>query len=83
MDLSQHYFVLLGAGSAMGPLPLLLALGANVYAVDIDRPGVWSKLIGMARASSGEFTFPVRASKLKGRKLADMSDAELAEVSLH
>jgi hypothetical protein len=30
LDLSNHYFVLLGAGSAMGPLPLLLALGANV-----------------------------------------------------
>lgn len=81
LDLSRHYFVLLGAGSAMGPLPLLLAMGANVYAVDIDRPGVWKRLIKMARESSGEFTFPIRASKLKGKAPKDMTDDELAEVA--
>lgn len=81
LDLSNHYFVLLGAGSAMGPLPLLLALGANVYAVDIDRPGVWKGLLAKARAASGSFTFPVRASKVQGRDLTKLSDDELAEVA--
>jgi len=83
LDLSDHYFVLLGAGSAMGPLPLLLSLGANVIAVDIDRKPVWSKLIAMARASSGDFTFPVRSAKLDGinKKTSDMSDDELASVA--
>ena len=42
LDLSQRFFVLLGAGSAMGPLQVLLALGANVIAVDLDRKGIWS-----------------------------------------
>jgi len=30
VDLSDRYFVLLGAGSAMGPYSALLALGANI-----------------------------------------------------
>jgi hypothetical protein len=35
IDLSSHWFVLLGANSAMGPLPFLLAHGANIVAVDV------------------------------------------------
>ena len=34
-DLASTYFVLIGAGSAMGPFSQLLELGANVVAVDI------------------------------------------------
>ena len=82
LDLSKHYFVLLGAGSAMGPLQLLLSLGANIYAVDIDRQGTWERLINLAKASRGEFTFPIKKSKLKGRKpSASWSTEELAAVA--
>merc|ERR1712167_252409 len=35
LDLSDRYFVLLGAASAMGPVLVLLALGANVIACDL------------------------------------------------
>ena len=35
IDLRNHWFVLLGAGAAMGPLPILLAHGANIVAVDV------------------------------------------------
>ncbi|MGK3733579.1 MAG: hypothetical protein ACI90V_000415 [Bacillariaceae sp.] len=59
-DLSDKYFVLLGAGSAMGPLLVLLALGANVIAVDLDRPMIWKRLIGLAKKSSGTITFPLK-----------------------
>lgn len=59
-DLSDKYFVLLGAGSAMGPLHVLLALGANVIAVDLDRPFIWKRLIGLAKKSSGTMTFPLK-----------------------
>jgi len=58
--LSDKYFVLLGAGSAMGPLLVLLALGANVIAVDLDRPNIWKRLIGLAKKSSGTITFPLK-----------------------
>jgi len=52
--------VLLGAGSAMGPLLVLLSLGANVIAVDLDRPAIWKRLIGLARDSPGTITFPLK-----------------------
>lgn len=57
---SDRYFVLLGAGSAMGPLLVLLSIGANVIAVDLDRPFIWKRLIGLARDSMGTLTFPVK-----------------------
>jgi hypothetical protein len=59
-DLSDLYFVMLGAGSAMGPYPLLLALGANVIAVDLDRAGIWSRLLSIARDSPGSLYFPLK-----------------------
>jgi len=59
IDLSDRYFVLLGAGSAMGPFLVLMALGANVIAVDLDRDFIWKRLISIARASPGTITFPV------------------------
>ncbi|CAM9587436.1 unnamed protein product [Chrysoparadoxa australica] len=58
-DLSDKYFVLLGAGSAMGPLLFLMELGANVVAVDLDRPGIWKRLLGIAKDSCGTMTFPL------------------------
>jgi len=60
LDLSDQYFVLLGAGSAMGPLQVLLALGANVIAVDLDRPMIWKRLLGLAKDSCGTMIFPLK-----------------------
>uniref|UniRef100_A0A6T8JQH9 very-long-chain (3R)-3-hydroxyacyl-CoA dehydratase n=1 Tax=Proboscia inermis TaxID=420281 RepID=A0A6T8JQH9_9STRA len=60
LDLRDKYFVLLGAGSAMGPFLVLMALGANVVAIDLDRPHVWKRLINIARESSGSITFPMK-----------------------
>jgi len=59
-DVQNRYFVLLGAGSAMGPLLVLMAAGANVIAIDLDRPQIWKRLIGIARESSGTMTFPMK-----------------------
>jgi len=72
LDLSDRYFVLLGAGSAMGPFLVLMALGANVIAVDLDRPGIWKRLITIAKGSSGSITFP-----LKKEQSAIASDDDL------
>ena len=58
--LKDRYFVLLGAGSAMGPFLVLMALGANVVAIDLDRPGIWKRLIEIARKSAGSLTFPLQ-----------------------
>jgi len=64
-DLSDKHFVLLGAGSAMGPLLVLLALGANVIALDLDRAPIWERLIRIARESSGTLTFPLKKPQSK------------------
>eukprot|EP01114_Cavostelium_apophysatum_P017977 TRINITY_DN545_c0_g1_i1.p1 TRINITY_DN545_c0_g1~~TRINITY_DN545_c0_g1_i1.p1 ORF type:complete len:531 (+),score=139.84 TRINITY_DN545_c0_g1_i1:67-1659(+) len=59
-DLSDRYFVILGAGSAMGPFLVLMALGANIIAVDLDRAPIWKRLISIAEQSSGTITFPLK-----------------------
>jgi hypothetical protein len=64
-ELSDRYFVLLGAGSAMGPLHVLLALGANVIAIDLDRPFIWKRLIELAKNSTGTITFPLKEAQDK------------------
>eukprot|EP01123_Difflugia_compressa_P010125 TRINITY_DN3612_c0_g1_i1.p1 TRINITY_DN3612_c0_g1~~TRINITY_DN3612_c0_g1_i1.p1 ORF type:complete len:747 (-),score=149.79 TRINITY_DN3612_c0_g1_i1:76-2283(-) len=60
LDLSDQYFVLLGAGSAMGPLHVLLSLGANIIAIDLDREGIWNNLINQAKNSPGTLYFPLK-----------------------
>ena len=45
IDLSDQYFVLFGASSAMGPCEVLLEFNANVIAVDIPRVETWMHLL--------------------------------------
>lgn len=45
---------------AMGPLQVLLSLGANVIAVDLDRDAIWKRIIETARNSPGRLIFPVK-----------------------
>ena len=68
LDLSDKWFCLLGAGSAMGPLLVLLAAGANIVAVDLNRAPIWERLITLARASAGTMVFPLSKpeAELKG-----------------
>mmetsp|Transcript_4324 Transcript_4324/g.8276 ORF Transcript_4324/g.8276 Transcript_4324/m.8276 type:complete len:756 (+) Transcript_4324:35-2302(+) len=76
MDLSDRYFVMLGAGSAMGPFKVLLALGANIVAIDLDRSGIWKNLITYAEKSPGTITFP-----MKKEQKACKTDEEIYENS--
>ncbi|KXS14873.1 hypothetical protein M427DRAFT_135548 [Gonapodya prolifera JEL478] len=73
LDLSDKYFCLLGAGSAMGPFLTLMALGANIIAIDLNRAPIWKRLISVARNSPGTITFPLLGDQDK------MSDEELFE----
>jgi len=59
-DIKKYYFCLLGAGSAMGPFEILMSLGANVIAIDLDRPKIWKRLLSITRNSSGTLTFPLK-----------------------
>lgn len=58
-DLSDKYFVLFGAGSAMGPFEVLMSLGANVIAIDLPIPKIWERLERIAKQSSGTLYVPV------------------------
>jgi len=76
LDLSDRYFVLLGATSAMGPLKVLLSLGANIIAIDINRPHVWEGLFKLVRASCGTVTFPT-SKKIQ----PEDDDAAIAKIA--
>jgi len=68
-NLNNCYFIIIGAGSAMGPFGKLLELGANVIALDIPgkwwaktkRPAwsLWKRLIETAKTSPGKLYFPL------------------------
>ena len=75
LDLSNYYFILLGATSAMGPVYFLLSYGANIIAVDLDRPNIWNKLFQAVKDSPGRLIFPVKKDVANPDKL---SQSELA-----
>ncbi|EOD08386.1 hypothetical protein EMIHUDRAFT_453108 [Emiliania huxleyi CCMP1516] len=68
-SLQDVYVVMIGAGSAMGPFPKLMEMGATVVAIDIPgawgkggpRPAsaVWRRLCDTARGSAGSLVFPL------------------------
>jgi hypothetical protein len=66
VDLKGKYYVMIGAGSAMGPLAKLLEHGATVVCVDVPgsmgpRPAaMWKGIIDRARKSPGRIIVPVR-----------------------
>lgn len=57
--LKQRYFVLLGAGAAMGPLECLLSHGANVIALDLAIPAIWKRLFETTDKYAGTLIFPL------------------------
>lgn len=65
LDLSGKNFVLIGAGSAMGPFIKLLEHGATVICIDIpgkwgERPAaMWQRIFDTARKSPGRILFPL------------------------
>ena len=76
LDLSGQTFVVLGAGSEMGPLHSLCTWGATVVPVDLDRPQVWSRILTTVRQGSGRAIVPL------GTPLpADAGDEEIAAVA--
>lgn len=81
LDLSDKYFVLIGATSAMGPLDMLLKYGANIIAIDIDFPRVWETLITKVRNSSGTIYFPIQKAKANGKDQSSMTDEELFKAA--
>jgi hypothetical protein len=76
--------VVLGAGAEVGPLPVLLGWGARVVGVDLPRPGIWERVLDMARRGAGTLLVPVVGRKPPtddGQDLAQHAGLDLiAEV---
>ena len=84
LDLSNETFVLIGAGSAMGPYSKLLEHGATVVCIDIPTTlgpravDMWKRLFDTARKSSGRILFPMRSDSKEQNAYAN--DDELLSV---
>lgn len=76
-DLSDQTVVLCGAGSAMGPFYVLMAMGANVVALDLKRKGIWDRLIKVAKESPGTLTFPLAEATTDESKMSDLAGCDL------
>ncbi len=59
LALPGHQVAVLGAGAEMSPLTALLRWGADVVAVDLPHPGLWQRLLGLARRYAGRLHAPV------------------------
>lgn len=59
MDLRDVDIAVLGAGAELGPTRSLLRWGARVHAVDLPRPELWQRLIGITRGTAGSLRIPI------------------------
>lgn len=62
LDLSGTRFVLMGAGSEMGPLESLTRWGAEVVAIDLPSPELWTRILAVAEKGSGTVHVPARST---------------------
>ncbi|NUT37031.1 MAG: hypothetical protein HOV79_28575 [Hamadaea sp.] len=65
LRLDGRKVAVLGAGAEMGPVHSLLRWGAEVVAVDLPRPAVWSRLLETARRYAGRLSAPVPAGTVE------------------
>lgn len=82
INLDGVHVAVLGAGAEMGPIRSLLRWGATVYAVDLPRPELWSKLIAYARGSAGRLRIPVPVGSFGNREPDDTEVAYVAGADL-
>src|SRR6266704_1352472 len=61
LSLPGRTVAVLGAGSEIGPLPVLLGWGATVAGVDLARPRIWERVLQMARSGAGTLLAPTAA----------------------
>ncbi len=66
LDLRDRTVAMIGAASQMGPFVQLMSWGANVAAVDLPLPAVWSRLVGLAKESAGVLRVPIARSRPGG-----------------
>jgi hypothetical protein len=68
LSLPGRTVAVLGAGSEIGPLPVLLRWGATVAGIDLPEPRIWERVLGAARSNAGTLLVPVAVTpRLAGR----------------
>ncbi len=83
LPLPGRTVIALGAGAEIGPLAPLLAWGARVAAVDLPSPGMWERVLNMARGSAGTLLVPVRGeSATPPPQAGDPANAHRAGLDL-
>lgn len=75
LDLSDLRIVAVGAGAEMGPVHSLLRWGADVVAVDLPRPAIWTRLLETNARYGGRLHVPV--SGTDDRPLVERAGADL------
>lgn len=72
-------FILLGAGSEVGPLKTLLSLGARVIAIARAKPDNWKRLIAMAQETAGSLVIPCKHNpdNMNHEQIANVAGADL------
>ena len=78
LALPGRTIVALGAGAEVGPLPVLLGWGARVMGVDLPTPGIWERVLEIARRSAGTLLVPV-PNQDPGEPLPQADGASLAQ----
>jgi len=76
-SLQGKSFVILGAGSELGPLRYLLRAGATVYAVGTKKPQRWADLIEFTKGTAGTLVVPVPAGQSETSDVAQVAGADL------
>lgn len=82
LHLENDYIAMLGAACEMGPLHCLLQWGANVLAIDLNRPKIWSRLITDALNSNGTLIFPTRQPMKDGQHIDQIAENAGADLLL-
>ncbi len=71
LRLDDRTVVVLGAGAEMGPLTALLRWGARVAGVDLAKPDLWERVLGIARRGAGTLLVPA-VDPAVGARAADL-----------
>jgi hypothetical protein len=79
LRLDGRTVVVLGAGAEMGPLTALLRWGARVAGVDLARPDLWNRVLGLARRGAGTLLAPA-VNPSAGERAADLGVDLVTEV---
>jgi hypothetical protein len=76
LSLPGRTVAVLGAGSEIGPLPVLLRWGVTVAGIDLPEPRIWERVLQAARSSAGTLLVPVAAPPGSGGGAGDAPAAQ-------